>query len=166
MSVHCASRTLAARHPVFAQGRRRDRPCLRQFQLPDPQAAVTLRRGSMDPRSPQTTLNGGGQLRSISLALWGSGRARSTPDDASNVSNGASWNIARRWHPSILAKPLAALWRPSLSWPQPTRGAQTAAGSNHEMRVGFRRPVSWPSLMALTVALEISRPMLKLSSAE
>ena len=54
-SLHCASRTLGARRPVFAQGRRCNLPELRQFQLPDPQATTTPRHKSTDPLSQQTT---------------------------------------------------------------------------------------------------------------
>lgn len=55
MSLYCASHTLAARRSIFAQGTPGDPPRRRQFQLPDPQAAVTVRRGSMDPWHPQST---------------------------------------------------------------------------------------------------------------
>ena len=54
-SLHCASRILAARRPVFIQGRWRDSPERLQFQLPDPQAAVSLCRGLADPQSRLST---------------------------------------------------------------------------------------------------------------
>jgi hypothetical protein len=90
----------------FAQIRRhpRDSPGLLQFQLPDPQAVVTLRRGLPDPCRRLPTHCEREQLLTISLAVCESGRARSTPTMSAVVHEGTRdgqliRQMGERWRP-------------------------------------------------------------------